>query len=231
MKHFIISRVALKWKFKQVGMTWEAWLKESVELYDKYLRASLRKQAFQNFTLVTLVDESVTDEQLGHRLKNEIVVRVFRMNIIHALRSQIDLSGMDKILITRCDRDDVLRNNFVHQLQMLLAADKQPPFYFDIMSYYIWNGRQLNKFQYMSDRTSPFVSTLEKVKEGKAVFYPYKYKHGYVIDQMGGVKDDSLRAIQVIHKHNVLNRMEGRQVNVTPERLKYFLNQYAIKIC
>jgi hypothetical protein len=44
IKHILVSRVAIKWRHQETGMSWEEWLNDSIKLYDKYCRPSIQNQ-------------------------------------------------------------------------------------------------------------------------------------------------------------------------------------------
>ena len=146
-KHLIISRLAIKWYTKdgetlrceeELGQTWDEWLASTIKLYSTYTRESLRKQSNQNFTLISVVDESV--DNIGELLPNEVVLKIKAVkDLVPAVTKFIEDNYKSPLyLMSRIDRDDCFGVTYVQELQNLaneyLGKNESPePFYFDIV--------------------------------------------------------------------------------------------------
>lgn len=233
-KHLIISRVALKWYDKagetlrcesELNMTWDEWLANSIKLYSTYTRKSLAAQTNQNFTLISIVDESV--EELGELLPNEVVLRVSSIaNFINETENFIRKEfPSDLYLLSRIDRDDCFAINYVHILQSLVRqylynAESPESRYFDITQLNMYDATN-NVFatrQYSKNATSPFTSVLTDFPR------PALYGgHGRIIQTTKGIKSDLLNVLQIIHEDNLANRVNGKILS-KPEGLRKLLD-------
>lgn len=223
MKHYIISRVALKWRFAELGMSWEEWLKNSIELYDKYCRASLRNQTNQNFTLVSVVDESVND--IGVLLPNEIIVKIQKKETFKQALNRA-LPKEEKLLITRIDRDDCLNKNFVEKLNLYVKNECKKQQYIDTENVFRLNIQTNELFLGVKYKTmvSPFVSSFENLNSvGLIKCYPYSIAHNKLPEILKGIKISTLSALQIVHENNILNKNEGVKLHVNIDE---FLKDY-----
>ena len=212
MKHFVITRLAIKWNHPLVKMSWQDWLNDSINLMDTYCRPSLRKQTDQDFTLLSLVDPSVT--YVGNKLPNEIIVpcgSMDRMDLINAVNGFI--SG-DWIILTRLDRDDCLRFDFLEKIKQYLREDKEQ--YIDIKKMYSWDTHTDKVYDSPKYKTciSPFVSVKERVNDGHIRCVPFAVNHAAICNVLPGKKVTDLLSIQVVHGTNVINRTMGPECEI-----------------
>jgi len=126
IKHFIISRVAAKWFNEkkilrcesELNMKWEDWSKQSIDLYNTYTRKSLKNQTNQNFELLSIIDKDI--EYLGELLPNEKIIRVSNINeSVKKIKEYLieKVENKDILLLSRIDRDDCYKNDFVENIQ------------------------------------------------------------------------------------------------------------------
>lgn len=211
MKHYVITRLALKldakWRKRTTGLDWDEWVKDSIQLMDKYCRPSLKNQSDQDFTLLSLVDPSVTD--VGTPLDNEVIIRFNFKNqnsIINAINGAID--DPDWVIITRLDRDDCLRYDFIEKVKQYLSDEKEA--YVDIKKMISYDA--INNAAYDSPKynrcVSPFVSVREKVN-GRIRCIPFAVNHSQVNRKLPGRKVTDLIPVQVVHGTNVTNKVAG----------------------
>jgi hypothetical protein len=221
-KHFIISRVACKW-YNEKGMlrceaelnkSWNNWSKESINLYDTFCRKSINNQTNKNFTLISIFDNDITD--YGNVLDNEIILKLNNINDIkNVVRKYINESNINNkyILISRIDRDDCYKNNFVDILHKKINENKiEKECYFDISKINNYNLTTKSKLvKDYSNRTSPFVSTLE-YNEQNINLYSLA-GHNSVIKKIKGIDIDELQVLQIIHDDNLLNKSIGNNID------------------
>lgn len=218
--HLILTRLAIKWIYGGTGLSWDEWLQDSIRLMDTYCRPSLKQQTDQDFNLLTFVDESVNN--FGNLLENEQIIKITNPKdeysfqiLVDAVNQFIKAMKYDAVIITRLDRDDCLRKDFIQNLKLHFSEEIEK--YIDIRTAYTYSEN--HKMTYESDRykknfCSPFVSTYEIVKDGKIVCYPFAYMHVHVPDVITGIKVDDLFAMQIIHDHNISNDMHGEQTEI-----------------
>jgi len=221
-KHIIVTRLALKWRFSETRMDWREWLKDSINLMNSFCRPSLRNQINQDFTLLSIVDDSVDD--VGELLDNEVVLKVPSLkNNEYPKQLMIDvvneyvgnLKGYDSIILTRLDRDDALKKDFIQKVQNYLA-DKQGE-YIDLnnsITYDYYRNEAHNSKKYFNTFVSPFVSVHEPILNGKITCLSLKIDHDAISRHIKGKKVNDLWAMQVIHKNNLRNRIYGDVITI-----------------
>ena len=236
--HLIISRVAVKWKQngkyknEEVGLTWSDWSRDSLNLYDNFCRKSLKNQSNQNFKLISLIDVDIDINQAGNRLDNEIYLYVNDYSdIINAIKKYAADLKKQYILITRIDRDDVVKYDFVENLhsnvKYYLSEDQKEAenFYFDIEGNYIYSIEKKETYNLNTYKTatSHFVSILEKNDcNFKCLAYT---RHDLIRRKMKGKKYKNLQSIVVIHNHNIVNH---NFLNIVNEKISIDLSDYGI---
>lgn len=222
-KHIIISRVGVKWysangqlRCEDLGLTWDEWLKNSIQLCDEYCRPSLANQINQNFILLSIFDESVTN--FGKTLPNEIIIKIKNMQDINkAVSSFIKQNVKEELfLLSRLDRDDCYSINFVSTLQnaanrYLSKGDDFAPYYFDIDHLNRYrpsdNVFSVDRSKYAS-ATSPFTSVLISSPD---VLFIYS-GHNKIREKLNGMKLPNLETLQIIHDNNLLNKISGTEI-------------------
>lgn len=219
VKHLLISRVAVKWRHGETGMSWENWVSNSFMLYDKYCRPSLKKQSDQDFTLLSLVDDSLTD--FGNVLDNEEIIFTagddIRKTIIDGINGYVEniADNYDYVIITRVDRDDCLKSDFVELVKKHLISFNGEERFVDLYHTLTYDVKQQvmhNSPKYFN-MVSPFVSTIEKINNGKIKCVPFAVDHTHVGQHLKGIKLKSLLAVQIIHEYNLKNTMMGSPIN------------------
>jgi len=221
LKHIVITKLAIKWRFEETKLNWNDWLNYSIFLMDNYCRPSLKNQINQDFTLITLVDNSVNN--FGNVLNNEIIIKIKKdknslypvNNIVNNIDNYIQsLNNMyDKLIITRLDRDDMIKNNYLLNVKNKLK-DKNN-YYLDLNNLYVYNLNKNIFFKskkYYNTFVSPFVSTVENIKSNMN-YYILTEQHTKLNKLLNGHKDNSLYAMQIIHKYNLLNKVTGNKIN------------------
>jgi hypothetical protein len=221
-KHLIISRVACKWYNEkgqlrcesELNKSWKDWSKESIELYDKFCRKSLKNQTNKNFTILSIFDQNITD--YGNILPNEVILKLNNIDDIkNVVREYIVNSKINNkyILISRIDRDDCYKNNFVDILHKKINENEiKDECYFDISK--INNYNLITKSKLIKDyinKTSPFVSTLEYNKKNINLYS--LIGHNSVIKIIKGIDVNELNVLQIIHGNNLLNKSIGKETD------------------
>jgi len=221
IKHFIVTCLAVKRSDKQgylceqLGMTWEQWVNKSISLMDRLERRSLKNQTSQDFTLLTYVDNRLI--KFGKVLKNEVIIPVEEQRddadqIVQGIND--NAKGYDRIIITRLDRDDCLRKDFVKNVRDHFEGGGKG--YVDIFHSLSYDIK--NKIFYDSDKyylgISPFVSVMEQRDRGQFRCLPFRVSHGAIGGYVPGIKSRNLYSMQGIHDHNVLNKLRGVKTKI-----------------
>lgn len=222
VKHIIVTRLALKWRFSETNLKWDDFLKESIRLMDIYTRPSLKNQNNQNFTLLSLVDETVNE--YGNVLPNEIILKIpTQKNFEYPKKVMIEkvndyinsLKDCDSVILTRLDRDDALKFDFIDKVQKYLLNNTES--YIDLnnsITYDVKNKKFHDSKKYKNTFVSPFVSTHEKIKNGKIKCISLLVDHDQVHKYLKGKKVNDLYAMQVIHGRNLKNKIYGEKIEI-----------------
>jgi hypothetical protein len=220
-KHLVISRVACKWYINgklrcetELNKSWEDWSTESIDLYNNYCRKSLANQTNKNFKLISIFDEDIND--YGDLLPNEDIVKLKNINDIKiVIRKYLKDNNINNkyLLISRIDRDDCYKNNFIKILHNNITNNNyNEDFYFDINKINIYNLLTKNKnIKEYKQATSPFVTTLEYNKDNINLYS--LAGHTSVIKKIKGIDIDELEVLQIIHGNNLLNKSTGNKTD------------------
>lgn len=223
MKHIIVTRLALKWRFSETKLSWNNWVNNSIQLMDTFCRPSLKNQTNQDFTLISLVDESL--DYFGNVLDNEIILKVSSLNneypkipMIKSINEYISHLGVGGVIMTRLDRDDCLKKDFINKVQYYLNSGKEQ--YVDLnnsLTYNIFTKKFHNSKKYYNRAVSPFVSTYELIKNNQLRCISLLVDHNDVNQYLPGKKVEDLWAIQVIHENNLKNKIYGEIININSQ--------------
>lgn len=225
IKHIVIVRLGLKWRYKELNQKWEDWLENSVYLMDKYCRPSLKNQTVKDFDILTLVDKSVN--KYGNILDNEKILKfdsesdlttIWEGNenglMIKTINEYISKNYKDYtyILLTRLDRDDVIRFDFLENVRKNINGNKEQ--YIDSNNIVHFKNDKFYKCdKYINGRmVSPFVSTLEKIENGIIKCVPFFKSHTETKKYLPGNKFENLQALQIIHDNNFSNKLGNKQI-------------------
>lgn len=221
-KHIVVVRLGLKWRYSELNQTWEEWLSNSVILMDTYCRPSLKHQNVQDFDIITLVDSTVNE--YGNVLKNEIILKFDSDSdlntkwegdenglMVKTINKHISKNYKDftHILLTRLDRDDAIRYDYLMNVRKNINGLKEQ--YIDTKSVYHYkNGVFFKCPKYLENgMVSPFVSSLEKINDGKIRCVPFFKSHTYTKKHLIGKKHKNLYALQIIHENNFSNKLKS----------------------
>ncbi|MFW5847973.1 MAG: glycosyltransferase [bacterium] len=221
VKHIVVTRLAVKWRFKDTKLNWDEWLRDSIKLMDTFCRPSLKNQSTQDFTLLSLVDESV--EQYGNVLDNEVILKIKskegdypKKEMVNKINEYVStLKDYDYVIVSRIDRDDCLHYRFLELVQLYLSGSGEK--YVDL-NYSITLSTKTktahDSRKYFNTFVSPFVSTYEKIVNGKIRCISIINDHDKVSKFLVGKKVNDLIGIQVIHDNNLKNKIYGKPINI-----------------
>jgi len=187
---------------------------------NNYCRPSLKNQSNQDFTVLSFVDESVT--QFGDVLNNEVILKSkdygneLKDVLIGGINQYLStLVGYDGVIITRLDRDDCIRYDFIENVKKYLSDGVEQ--YVDINNSYTYdlkNNIIHDSKKYFNTFVSPFVSTYEKFESGKIKCIPFLVEHTKIPTMLPGKKVNNLFGMQVIHDHNLKNKIFGEPIKI-----------------
>jgi len=223
VKHIIVTRFALKWRFAETNLkNWDRWLDDSIHLMESFCRPSLKNQTNQDFTLLSIVDNSV--KNYGNMLENEVILKVPtikkngypKQQMINVINEYIaGLEGFDSVILTRLDRDDALRNDYIDNVQGYLSDNVES--YVDLRNSisYDYDKKEAHDLKkYSSSFVSPFVSVHEAINNGKIKCISLLVDHNEVSSYLKGRKVNDLYAMQVVHQNNIGNKVRGVLIKI-----------------
>lgn len=227
--HLLISRVGLYWRHPNLKVSWEDYILQRVMLYNTITKPSIIAQSDQDFELVSLVDSDVflTDPYYeDYILPNERVLKVQRYsgggypkrNIVQRVQDLVhdySLLGYKYVIVSRVDSDDLLHKDFIKEVKECLP-EEITNFYVDMaesFTYDLNTGKAYQSHKY-DNIVSPFVSVRENI-EGFGCL-PYAVEHSQVPEVIKGFKTNRIKAVQVIHENNMINKHRGNEIKDFP---------------
>lgn len=222
IKHIVVTRFAIKWRFNETKLKWKDWLDNSVQLMDTFCRPSLKNQTNQDFTLLSLVDDSVSD--YGNVLNNEVIIKLNvtdnsypKPKIIEGVNKYIEsLEDYDAVILTRLDRDDCLHYKFLEKVKRYLISGIEQYVDLNHSLTYDYNKKITHDSKkYYNTFVSPFVSTCELINNNNKIkCISLLVDHNDVPKYLKGEKINDLFAMQVIHGKNLVNRIYGEPIKI-----------------
>tara|TARA_R110001592_G_scaffold362792_1_gene678247 strand:+ start:65 stop:766 length:702 start_codon:yes stop_codon:yes gene_type:complete len=221
--HVVITRLAVNWtNHKNFKQDWDVWVSESIQFMDKFCRPSLQNQSNKDFVLLSLVDDTITE--YGNMLPNEVILKIKadsgnypKEDILKNIDKYIKSisKDYDAIIVTRLDRDDCLKYNFIETVQKHFESSTENS-YVDLsksLTHDMIRNITHDSPKY-SSMISPFVSTFEKIVNDRISCISMRYDHTDVNQHLKGTKNNNLIAMQVITGKNMLNAMYGGPIKI-----------------
>jgi hypothetical protein len=212
--HFIIVRLAqnsgLSHNIKKIGFdSNQSFFKKRIDIYDNITRASLVNQTNQNFTLISLVQESASlnSQDLGSKLPNEhILYNNGNKNLSINLFLKEKYKDIEYAIFTRLDSDDALPINFVEEVQNHYKKDIEGYLdtYVDVDDMFVYSNidKKIKKINLCY--CSQFISILEKTKNtGFFDISVYAHSHAKIGYIKKGERIKYLSAFRFVGDHNV----------------------------
>ena len=144
MKHLVICRTATKQRnyrkiFKKISPLansendkWEHLLSRYMFRNEIFTKNTLSNQTNQNFELLCLIDKDIDESIFYPLLTNQALIKIdpFLENkyISTYINSFVKITypNEKEFIITRLDNDDLLRKDFIQNLQDLISINKYP---------------------------------------------------------------------------------------------------------
>ena len=220
MDVLIITRLNLQWN---KPLTPE-FVNNSIHRMDAINRASLKNQSCQDFTLLTITDETMTD--YGNALENEVIIKIPNIGeynhdgIVHAIKNYVKNLDCDSVITTRLDSDDALHKDFIKNIY-----DNNIPVnnYADIVSgfscYDVKSGKAYTSKKHDEWFTTQFVSFHELKKDFKCVVM--MQTHTKIGKLYKGKHYGNLKALQFIHDENHSTKIYNGAKEIKIDLLEY----------
>jgi Putative rhamnosyl transferase len=213
--HLVLTRFNVRWI---VGPHDTGWLAHRFDLFERYCLPSMQGQTNREFRWLVFFDEE-TPEPFRSRIEAYAAWPVFSPVLIGPPSSEAyndaiaaHLDGADRLLTTRLDNDDALARDAVDRLQ---AAVRQGPREFlNLPVGYVWNRGRLYRHSHPSNA---FLSLSEPAEGFRSAWADPHEQASQVapVRQLGGGPG----WLQVIHEHNISNRVRGRRYRHSADRV------------
>lgn len=217
INHILLTRFNLpSFGFESMVRSQPDWLARRVELFETYCLPSVRNQSNQNFSWIVYFDPHSPDwllERIARWLAYPNFQPIFREQVDYAHKMN-DIRRFAKprrarLLTTNLDNDDALAVDFVERLQAASPPTGRVALYFR-------NGLILSRgslFRH-SEPHNAFCSVSESWAEPVTCWVaPHNQLPRYMPVQ---VLEGAPSWLQVVHGHNVANRIKGRRVSPEP---------------
>jgi hypothetical protein len=220
LAHLVLTRFNVRWI---VGPHDTDWLAHRFDLFERYCLPSMRGQTEQGFRWLVFFDES-TPEPFRSRVDGYADWPAFTPCFIGPPSSEVydaaiaaHLGGAERLLTTRLDNDDALARDAVERLQAEVRPG--PREFLNFPDGYVWHRGRLyahshpsNAFLSLSEPAAGFRSAWADPHEEAARVAPVRQVPG------------GPAWLQVIHEHNVSNRVRGRRYPADRVRADFALD-------
>lgn len=190
-------------------------------------RASLKNQSCQDFTLLTLTDETMTD--YGDPLENEVIIKISNIGkynhdgIIQAVMGYVENLDCDSVITTRLDSDDALHVDFVKNLiENNIPVNNYADIFSGFPCYDVKSGKAFTSKKHAEWFTTQFVSFHESKKDFKCVVM--RQTHTKIGQLYQGKHYNNLKALQFIHDEN-----HSTKIYNEAKEIKINLSDYGVK--
>jgi hypothetical protein len=212
MKHFIITRVAINFK-KLPEENFIEKIPLLIQKYNLFLRKSLSKQTNQNFIVIICIDKDIHLDLFKPLFNNERLLITqnhgFKQGAKDFINTNFPLEN--EFIITRIDSDDLLRKDFVQNLQDLVFTIKpKHNMCFDIFlkKFLCLNTKNIYTQSPFSKKISAFTSSYEKIDENNPLkLMPYTIPHIDLGKHYKVFFTDKLNAIHTVDGLNIKNHL------------------------
>lgn len=215
--HVILTRFNLPSKGREsLIRAQDGWLRDRVELFEKYCLPSIQRQDTDNFKWIVYFDPESPQwlrDWITLQEQDAGFLPIFRESVstsdlVHDMREVT--GGRGKILITtNLDNDDAVAVDFVSQIQNAVQGRARQVIY-------LANGLILHepKLYVHRDTDNAFCSVAESWEEPKTAWTDWHTR--LHLHMQVNLVDGPPAWLQVIHGTNVSNRVHGR---LTPPRV------------
>jgi Putative rhamnosyl transferase len=189
----------------------DGWLRDRVELFERYAIPSVRSQNNQNFHWIIYFDPG-SSSWLKARIADHgsVYTPIFRESVTNAqllddIRSVVG-TQRSELITTNLDNDDGIAFDFVDQIQSAVTTHPRT-------AIYLANGLIKNSslLYARTDRMNAYCSVREDWEGARTCWTDW---HNLLANSMATmVVEGEPSWLQVIHRRNVSNRVRGRLVS------------------
>jgi len=232
IKHFIITRHNYPKNYP--------YLRERMQMM-RIAAAFLNLSTNKNFVWIIQSNNEIIDYPEFHELAENGMLKQVGFNnqskvkdididtIIDFITKKIEnpIRPGDKLITSRVDDDDILLPNYVKDVQQI-AMNCDIDTIIDLKGYWLDKREEPIKYyynhRYSFDRTSPFISLVENLEEGKPIRTAYYIHHAKMGKHFNVFESPNHSWIQVLHKYNQkMNKLKpqelGRELTESEKRL------------
>jgi N-acetylglucosaminyl-diphospho-decaprenol L-rhamnosyltransferase len=199
----------------------EGWLRERVELFERYCLPSLVNQTTKDFRWIVYLDPESPDwllDRMAVHARNGVLVPVLRESVSTSELLE-DIRGVvareEPVLITtNVDNDDGVAKDFLERIQAVPHQDGR-------VAVYVTEGlvRSSTRLYRLTYARNAFNSVRESWSEPVTSWSEWHTELGEKMPVIEIGRDPGW--LQVIHGANVSNRVKGRLVSPAPYRDRF----------
>jgi hypothetical protein len=222
--HVVLTRFNVRTEFSKGGVPDETWLKHRFELFERYAYPSLRAQTVDNFTWLVFFD-AATPQAFRQKIDRYAQWPKFVPCYVESLAIGTPATtarlrhfiqpyctpDSTHLITTRFDNDDAIGKYYLAKIQQQFAGQSFQ--FVNFTNGYMFARGKLYKRWYPSN---PFISLIEEIDGFRTVWLSGHHKLAEVGEIMQ--VSDSPQWLQVVHQHNIYNRVRVRNLRV-PLRL------------
>lgn len=203
-KHYIITRFNNNLYRRPDA---DVWMSRRMAIFEKYYLPGLRSQTSKNFTWIMSVDTK-TPANIIDYFKLLGAKLIYDRPRDKGIKNIVPDHDAEWIVTSRIDNDDAYFPTFVESIQRELTPMKRV---IDI-EYCIWDHRVGELWDYNRPAAnSPFITLVERWDEAEGV---YAHEHSSAPERYTAWRiPGNILACQIIHGHNVLNKVLGKKTN------------------
>ncbi|WP_260980487.1 glycosyltransferase [Microbacterium paludicola] len=196
----------------------EGWLRERIDLFERYTVPSIARQTVQDFRWIIYLDPESPDwliERLQPHIDRGLFTPLYReavtwQDVAADARTVTGAHG-SLLLTTNLDNDDAVAADFVERLQHLARVHRRAALY--LTRGLISSGEEV---YLRRDGANAFCSVVESWTDPQTAWRDW---HTLLHTHFPVITDDGRPAwLQVVHGGNVSNRVRGVRVSPEPHR-------------
>lgn len=224
-KHIVITRFNLsqRWATDKTGqkVLGDKWLADRYILFENYCLPSIKSQTNQNFEWWVYFDNTTNEyfrkknSELhaiypNFKPKYESSYDDFEENMPKEISSYLKDEGVDWLITTRLDNDDIFAIDTIDIIQKSFSQDNMHIIEMPIgLTMEIGNKTRLRKIRRLGN---PFISLSENISMNDGVRGVYYHQHNQWKNNESKFISDRAQWIQVIHENNISNTAYGEEV-------------------
>jgi hypothetical protein len=225
-KHILITRFNLskRWKVDRAenSVLNKEWLDHRYQLFESFCFPSIKSQTCQNFEWWVYFDENldtqykIKNKELSEDFQNfipkyENSYNDFEINMPKDLQIKLIKEGINWLITTRLDNDDVFAKDTVEIIQANASYNNLS--LLEIPFGYTLEIKKISILRKVESYLNPFISLVEKVSNDSEIKSVYFQEHNKWKDIKKKIISKETQWIQIIHDRNVINRPAGVEVS------------------